>query len=116
MVNQERRKEPRFRPVGVTAVVRSPASETPYRFQVHDMSATGLNLGPSRSPVAALNADEVVDVELWGFRQAIRARAVVLRAPQGPGAGGGIGLKLYAFENGDEDVYRGVLTQGMKRN
>lgn len=106
---EERRKCPRFRPKGVTALVRSPSLEIPYHFQVKDMSADGVALGMGRPSDKALHPDDVVDVELWGFRNAIRARALVVRETCFESQMQGIALKLYAFENGDEEYYRSIL-------
>lgn len=108
---EERRRCPRFRPKGVTALVRSPSLEVPYHFQVEDMSATGVALAMGHPADKALRPDDVVDVELWGFRNAIRARALVVRETNGDSLHDGIALKLYAFQNGDEDYFRSILAQ-----
>ncbi len=110
-MTNERRRDPRIKPVGVTALVRCPSAETPFHFQVEDMSASGLHLGLEEPANRTPGPDEVVDVELWGFRRTVRARGLVVRKTQPRSQTMGIALKLYAFENGDEDFYRSILLQ-----
>ncbi|GEM_PF-6865710 len=104
----ERRAAPRVAAEGVMAVVQSPAATQAIRFTVLNMSRGGLCLvnGTTSTP---LRAEEVVDVELWGFTRRIKARGVVIRhtRPQSPAEG--VALKLYTFDNGDEDYYRSIL-------